>query len=55
MLHDIENIIVAEGPIYLKDVADVYFGVKEEETYQPDKWIGCCFDGSCERFAGKPD
>ena len=29
---DIENIIVAEGPIYLKDVADVYFGVKEEET-----------------------
>ena len=29
---DIENIVVAEGPIYLKDVADVYFGVKEEET-----------------------
>jgi len=29
---DIENIIVAEGPVYLKDVADVYFGVKEEET-----------------------
>ncbi len=29
---DIENIIVAEGPIYLKDIADVYFGVKEEET-----------------------
>ena len=29
---DIENIIVAEGPIYLKDVADVFFGVKEEET-----------------------
>lgn len=29
---DIENIIVAEGPIYLKDLADVYFGVKEEET-----------------------
>ena len=29
---DIENIIVAEGPVYLKDVADVFFGVKEEET-----------------------
>ncbi|MCA1760692.1 MAG: efflux RND transporter permease subunit, partial [Bacteroidales bacterium] len=29
---DIENIIVAEGPVYLKDVAEVYFGVKEEET-----------------------
>lgn len=29
---DIENIIVATGPVYLKDVADVYFGVKEEET-----------------------
>lgn len=29
---DIENIIVADGPIYLKDVADVFFGVKEEET-----------------------
>jgi len=29
---DIENIIVADGPVYLKDVADVFFGVKEEET-----------------------
>ena len=29
---DIENIIVAEGPVYLKDIAEVYFGVKEEET-----------------------
>jgi multidrug efflux pump subunit AcrB/ABC-type multidrug transport system ATPase subunit len=29
---DIENIVVAEGPILLKDVADVYFGVKEEES-----------------------
>ena len=29
---DIENIIVAEGPVYLKDIADVYFGVKEEES-----------------------
>ncbi len=31
-VNDIENIIVAEGPIYLKDVADVFFGVKEEES-----------------------
>lgn len=29
---DIENIVVAEGPIYLKDIADVFFGVKEEES-----------------------
>ncbi|MFW5773920.1 MAG: efflux RND transporter permease subunit, partial [Tangfeifania sp.] len=29
---DIENIVLAEGPILLKDVADVYFGVKEEES-----------------------
>jgi multidrug efflux pump subunit AcrB len=29
---DIENIIVADGPVYLKDVASVFFGVKEEET-----------------------
>jgi multidrug efflux pump subunit AcrB/ABC-type multidrug transport system ATPase subunit len=29
---DIENVVVADGPIYLKDVADVYFGVKEVET-----------------------
>ena len=29
---DIENIIVAEGPLYLKNVADVFFGVKEEES-----------------------
>ena len=29
---DIENIIVAEGPVYLKNVADVFFGVKEEES-----------------------
>lgn len=31
-VNDIENIIVAEGPIFLKDVAEVYFGVKEETT-----------------------
>ncbi|MDD4107325.1 MAG: efflux RND transporter permease subunit, partial [Prolixibacteraceae bacterium] len=29
---DIENIVVAEGPVYLKNVAEVYFGVKEEES-----------------------
>ncbi len=29
---DIENIVVADGPIYLKDVAEVYFGVKEETS-----------------------
>ena len=29
---DIENIVLAEGPILLKDVADIYFGVKEETT-----------------------
>lgn len=29
---DIENIVVANGPIFLKDVADIYFGVKEETT-----------------------
>ena len=29
---DIENIVLAEGPIYVKDVAEVYFGVKEVET-----------------------
>jgi multidrug efflux pump subunit AcrB/ABC-type multidrug transport system ATPase subunit len=29
---DIEKIVLAEGPILLKDVAEVYFGVKEETT-----------------------
>ncbi len=29
---DIENIVVANGPVYLKDIADVFFGVKKEET-----------------------
>lgn len=29
---DIENIIVADGPVYLKNIADVLFGVKEEES-----------------------
>jgi multidrug efflux pump subunit AcrB/ABC-type multidrug transport system ATPase subunit len=31
-VNDIENIVLAEGPIFLKDVADVFFGVKEEES-----------------------
>jgi multidrug efflux pump subunit AcrB/ABC-type multidrug transport system ATPase subunit len=30
---DIENLVVAEGPILLKDVAEVRFGVKEETSY----------------------
>lgn len=30
---DIENIVVANGPILLKDVAEVRFGVKEETSY----------------------
>ncbi len=30
---DIENLIVADGPILLKDVAEVRFGVKEETSY----------------------
>ncbi len=29
---EIENIILAEGPVFLKDVAEVYFGVKDETT-----------------------
>ncbi len=29
---DIENIVVADGPVYLKDVATVFFGVKEKTT-----------------------
>lgn len=29
---DIQNIVLADGPIFLKDVAEVYFGVKEETT-----------------------
>lgn len=30
---DIENLVVADGPILLKDVAQVSFGVKEETSY----------------------
>ncbi|MBR3286563.1 MAG: efflux RND transporter permease subunit [Bacteroidales bacterium] len=29
---DIENVVVANGPILLKDIANVYFGVQEETT-----------------------
>ncbi len=33
-LSDIENIVVrTNGPIRLKDIAKIYFGVKEEDTY----------------------
>ncbi len=33
-LSDIENIVVRPaGPVRLKDIADIYFGVKEETTY----------------------
>ncbi|MBE6304210.1 MAG: ATP-binding cassette domain-containing protein [Bacteroidales bacterium] len=31
-ISQIENIIVAPGPIYLKDVADIFFDMKEETT-----------------------
>ena len=30
---DIENLVVADGPVLLKDIADVNFGVKEETSY----------------------
>lgn len=30
---DLGSIVVAEGPIQLKDIADIQFGVKEEESY----------------------
>lgn len=29
---DIENVVVATGPVLLKDIANVYFGVEEETT-----------------------
>lgn len=33
-LADLENIVISpNGPVRLKDVADIYFGVKEETTY----------------------
>ncbi len=30
---DLGNIVVAKGPVLLKDVAEIYFGIKEEESY----------------------
>lgn len=30
---DIGNIVVANGPILLKDIADINFGIKDEESY----------------------
>ncbi len=32
-LMEIENLVIADGPILLKDVAKVYFGVKEQTSY----------------------
>lgn len=30
---DIGNIVVAEGPVLLKDIAEIHFGIKDEESY----------------------
>jgi len=30
---DLGNIVVAEGPVLLKDIADIHFGIKEEDSY----------------------
>lgn len=30
---DLGSIVVAKGPVLLKDIADINFGIKEEETY----------------------
>ena len=30
---EIQNVVVANGPILLKDVAEIYFGLKEETSY----------------------
>lgn len=30
---DLGNIVVAEGPVLLKDIAEIHFGIKEEESY----------------------
>ena len=32
-VRDLENLVVADGPILLKDIAEVRFGVKEETSY----------------------
>ncbi len=30
---DIGNIVVAQGPVLLKDIAEIHFGIKDEESY----------------------
>ena len=30
---DLGNIVIANGPVLLKDIADINFGIKEEESY----------------------
>lgn len=30
---DLGNIVIANGPVLLKDIADIHFGIKEEESY----------------------
>lgn len=30
---DIGNIVVAKGPVLLKDIAEIHFGIKEEDSY----------------------
>lgn len=32
-IREIENIVLAEGPVMLKDIAEIYFGLKEETSY----------------------
>ncbi len=32
-IRDIENIVVAQGPVLLKDIADISFGVKDETSF----------------------
>jgi len=32
-LKDLENLVIAKGPVLLKDVAKVYFGTKEQTSY----------------------
>lgn len=32
-IREIENIVIADGPIMLKDIAEIYFGLKEETSY----------------------
>lgn len=30
---DLGNIVVADGPVLLKDIAEIHFGIKEEDSY----------------------